>query len=77
MSDHKQTEVTFKFYLPDNAQDFYAASNGSAMYDTLWEIDQMCRSVLKWEDLSCQKTRADLAEEIRSMINGCVSFENR
>jgi hypothetical protein len=59
--------VTLKFTLPEEQSDFDAARLGSKALLTLWEIDQRCRSLLKYGEPT--EAEARLAEEIRAMID--------
>lgn len=66
--------ATLNFTLPDDAHEFDAALQGRAAISLLWEIDQHCRSVVKYMDASEDEQR--LAEEIRRMIaEGDVDIE--
>ena len=58
--------ATLRFRLPDEQAEFDAARQGQAAKATLWDIDQACRSLVKYgEPLSETK---QLAERIRAMI---------
>jgi hypothetical protein len=59
--------VTMRFTLPEEQGDFDAARLGRRALLTLWEIDQKCRSLLKYGEPTDEQ-RA-LAEEIRGMID--------
>jgi hypothetical protein len=59
--------ATFRFNLPEEQGDFDAARLGRRALLTLWEIDQKCRSLLKYGEPTEAETR--LAEEIRAMID--------
>jgi hypothetical protein len=60
-------KATLQFTLPDEQSEFDAARLGSRALSALWDIDQHCRSLLKYgEPTPEQKT---LAEEIRAMID--------
>lgn len=65
--EHPQAEVTFKYYLPEHSGDVFIHTNASKMYSLLWELDQRCRTVLKYEE-KASADRQTLAEEIRKMI---------
>lgn len=58
--------ATLRFTLPDEEVEYRAAVQGSEAKALLWDIDQRCRSILKYGSPS-QET-AKLAEEIREMI---------
>ena len=55
-----------RFTLPDEQAKFDAAMQGGAARLLLWEIDQHCRSVLKYGEPQ-PETRV-LADAIRQMI---------
>lgn len=57
-----------KFTLPDEQAEYDAARLGSEAMQTLWQIDQTCRSLLKHGTPTAEERR--LAEEIREMIPG-------
>jgi hypothetical protein len=59
--------ATFRFNLPEEQGDFDAARLGRKALLTLWEIDQRCRSLIKYGEPTDEQ-RA-LAEEIRGMID--------
>ncbi len=60
--------ATLKFTLPAEQAEFDAARLGSEAMQTLWQIDQTCRSLLKHGQPTAEERR--LAEEIRAMIPG-------
>jgi hypothetical protein len=55
------------FSLPEEEPEFQTACQASAAKSLLWDIDQRCRSVLKYE-MEPHEERCKLAEEIRRMI---------
>jgi hypothetical protein len=57
-----------KFTLPDEQAEYDAARLGSEAMQTLWQIDQTCRSLLKHGTPTAEERR--LAEQIREMIPG-------
>ena len=59
--------ATLTFTLPDEEADFDAAREGGAARSLLLEIDQRCRSLVKYNDNASEDARR-LAEEIRQMI---------
>lgn len=71
MSEYKNPEVTFKYYLPDNEEDLWLHINASDMYNLIHQIDQTCRSIVKYGDDSI-KTKEDLAEKIRDIIHSNI-----
>jgi hypothetical protein len=55
------------FRLPEEQAEFEAACQASAAKSLLWDLDQHCRSVLKYE-AEPHEERCRLAEEIRRII---------
>ena len=66
--EYKSSEVIFKYHLPENRDDVYLHVRSYDMYRILSEIDDACRTVIKYEDEST-KTRTDLAQQIRDIIH--------
>jgi hypothetical protein len=64
------------FRLPEEEVEFHTACQAAAAKGLLWDLDQHCRSVLKYE-AEPHEERARLAEEIREMIRAAegVSIE--
>jgi len=60
--------ATLRFTLPDEQAEFDAARLGSEAMQTLWQIDQTCRSLLKHGSPTAEERK--LAEQIREMIPG-------
>jgi hypothetical protein len=58
--------VLIRFRLPEEQSEFDAAIQGRSAKSTLWDIDQMCRSLLKHGDPT--DAEAALADRIRAMI---------
>jgi hypothetical protein len=58
--------VTIRYTLPDEQGEFDAARLGSEAMQVLWQIDQRCRSLLKYGEPSSET--GQLAEEIRGLI---------
>lgn len=59
--------ATLEFDLPEEEVEFRAAVQGSQAKARLWDIDQRCRSLIKYNDAASDDA-IRLAEEIRSMI---------
>jgi hypothetical protein len=59
-------KATLKFTLPDEQMEYALATKGSEYFSSLWEIAQVCRRVLKHEEVNAQ--RLLLAEEIERLI---------
>jgi hypothetical protein len=58
---------TLRFRLPDDQAEYDAARLGGKALAALWEIDQLCRSLLTHGSPPPEAAR--LAEEIREMID--------
>ena len=58
--------VTLRYTLPDEQAEFDAARQGSEAKLVLWEIDQHCRSLVKYGEPTDAEAR--LAAAIREMI---------
>jgi len=58
--------VTLRFTLPDEQGEYDAARLGREALATLWEIDQHCRSRVKYGEPT--PAERELAEEIRRLI---------
>ena len=59
-------KATLTYTLPDEQAAYDAARLGSEALATLWEIDQHCRSLLKYGEPTSEEQA--LAEQIRGMI---------
>lgn len=59
--------VTLTFNLPDEQEEFSAATQGQAARLLLHEIDQHCRNKIKYTELSNET--ADALQQIRDMIH--------
>jgi hypothetical protein len=59
--------VRLSFTLPEEEQQMHDALQGGAAKSLLWTIDQMCRSVAKYES-DPDPGRLDLAQQIRQTI---------
>jgi hypothetical protein len=60
--------VTVAYNLPDEQGEYDAARLGREAISALWDIDQVCRSLLKHGEPTQEERR--LAEDIRRMIPG-------
>lgn len=60
--------ATLTFELPDEQHEFDAAIRGREALVVLWDVDQRCRSLLKYGEPSEETSK--LAQEIRDMIPG-------
>ena len=61
-------KLTLTYQLPDEQAEYDAARLGRSALNTLWEIDQHCRSIIKYSQPSEETER--FAEQIRAMIPG-------
>jgi Rad3-related DNA helicase len=59
--------ATLTFTLPDEQPEFDTACQAAAAKSLLWDLDQHCRSIIKYE-AEPHEERRRLAEEIRRMI---------
>jgi glutamate-1-semialdehyde aminotransferase len=55
-----------RFRLPEEQSEFETAIQGGRAKSALWDIDQECRSLLKYGEPT--KAEAALAERIRALI---------
>jgi hypothetical protein len=55
------------FRLPEEEVEFHTACQAAAAKGLLWDLDQHCRSIVKYEQEPHEERRR-LAEEIRQMI---------
>ena len=55
-----------RFTLPEEESEFRTAQQGRAAKSALWDIDQHCRSLLRYGEPTPEQRQ--LAEEIRAMI---------
>lgn len=66
-NDYKQTEVNYKFYLPDNESELLMFQNASDYLMALTEIHDVCRNVWKYkEDATAAEIK--LAERIAEIV---------
>ena len=76
MEEYKKSEVTFKYYMPDNEDDVWMHVHASDMYSLIYDVDQFCRSVIKYGKESQQiKDEDDFAEKIREMIRNRIDMD--
>jgi hypothetical protein len=65
-SSSKMPKATLTFSLPEEQSEFDTAIQGGRARSALWDIDQMCRSLLKHGEPT--PAERALAERIRAMI---------
>jgi hypothetical protein len=58
--------ATLRYRLPDEQAEYDAATHGAESRGVIWDIDQHCRSLLKYGEPSNEARQ--LAEQIRQMI---------
>lgn len=69
----KSSEVTFKYYLPENDEDVLLHINARKLYQCLYDIDQVCRKIIKYGDDGI--LIEGLAESIRDIIHNNVNMD--
>lgn len=74
MDELKQSEVTFKFYMPEHGDDVWLTVNAYKMFRLLNLIDQRCRDLLKYDE-KASEDKQKLAQEIRDMIYTSVDMD--
>jgi hypothetical protein len=74
MDEYKSSEVTFKYYLPENKDDLFLHVNASKMYLLLRDIDGYCREIVRREP-NPHEERVRLAEYIRDMISYDIDLD--
>jgi len=57
-------KATIEFNLPEDQAEFEFATQGSKMYNALWEISQELRTLWKYEELD--EKEWDMVERIRN-----------
>lgn len=68
---HIPAEVTFKYYLPEHNSEVFIHTNANIMYNLLWEIDQQCRSKLKYGN---QEDWPQFVADLRHMIDASINL---
>lgn len=61
-------KASLQFTLPDEESEFTDAVEGHEAKSLIWDIDQHCRSLIKYNDNASDETIA-FAESIRQMIH--------
>jgi hypothetical protein len=56
------SKAILEFNLPEDRSEYYMASQGSALYSALWDLDQWLRAEIKYKEVdeSYQKIRDKL-----------------
>jgi hypothetical protein len=70
----KSPEVIFKYCLPEHAEDVWLHIHASDMWSLLYEIDQKCRSVVKYDD-KASEDKVSFAEQIRELIRENIDLD--
>jgi len=65
MEEERKVEVLYQFVLPDNRLELARFQYADRMLSTLWEIENHCRHVIKYQD---EYDAYQLAEEIRKLV---------
>jgi len=70
--EYKQTEVTYKFYLPDNKDELITFQNSINYLTALNDIYDRCRQVWKYKEDATEE-EVKLAERIGEIVteSGC------
>ncbi len=65
-------EITMKFNLPDEQNEFILATNGDKYYNALWDINNHLRSSLKYKafDETTEEIYEKMREEIHDILDG-------
>ena len=66
-------EAILKFDLPEEKDEFKLAAAASDFWCVLWDVDQRCRGILKYEEPSEETEK--FAEEIRNIIRDRVDMD--
>ena len=61
-------KAIIEFSLPEEQEEYEIFNNARNYYAQLWDIDQYCRSVIKY-DVDNDKSVNEVAEKIRSMLH--------
>ncbi len=70
--EEKSSEVCFKYYLPAQKSEVFIHINAQKMYSLLWDIDQNCRSKLKYGE---DDKWPQFVQGIRDMINSEIDLD--
>ncbi len=74
MEESKSAEVSFKYYLPEHQDELNLHINAWKMYSLLHEIDQHCRSIIKYKE-DATEAEVNLCEKIREMIYNEIDMD--
>jgi len=73
-SEYKQTEVTYKFYLPDGKDELTIFQNASKFLTALFDIHERCRHVWKYKENATEE-EVNLAERIGEIVSESGVFD--
>lgn len=73
-AEYKSSEVTFKYYLPENQDELWMHVHTYDMYSILYDIHQVCRTLLKHGNKDI-KDLEQFAEKIRNMIHMNIDID--
>jgi hypothetical protein len=59
-------KAILEFELPEDNQDFRLATKASAMYSTLWELDQFLRAEIKYAG---REQLDEVRDKLRELMN--------
>jgi|LakMenEpi03Aug12_release.lakeMendotaPanAssembly.Ray.scaffolds.fasta_scaffold4993503_2 hypothetical protein len=64
-------KATFEFNLPEDQPDFEAATNGYLYKQILWDLDNLLRAKLKYEDINDTEYSAydSMRTELWNLLN--------
>jgi len=65
--EYKQSEVTYKFYIPDNRDELVIIQNASKFFMALHDINDRCRHIWKYKE-GATKEEIELAEAISEIV---------
>ena len=71
----KSAEVTFKYYIPDHEEEIIMHMKAVKAFALLNTLDQMCRSIMKYDNIEETSAKYKLAEEIRQTIRENIDLE--
>jgi hypothetical protein len=63
-------KATLEFNLPEDDAEYYCATKGSAMYASLWDIQQELRKLYKYEELNEDEWK--MVERIRDSFHAIL-----
>ena len=65
--EYKQSEVIYKFYIPDNQDELIIFQNASNFFMALHDINDRCRHIWKYKE-GATKEEIELAEAISEIV---------